>query len=144
MLRVEAKRCVRLIPPAVFRLNPDGTVTATIPLVNCSNVDLNISLRIRHKQGWEFEIDAPQLNLGTGVGPVKITVTLRPPHGRSAADGDGISLEITCQGQTLHLSPHHVEFRAGPPAWMRPSVTLPAGALLVVGAAVLGVRRRKS
>jgi hypothetical protein len=100
MLRVAGERrlrgepCLKVFPRPKFNLQPDGTVVVTLQVVNCGNVDATLVLRARHKDGWSFSIDEPELIVGVQKGPITVKVTLRPPAGHGVDHGDEITVEV--------------------------------------------------
>src|SRR5205823_7007104 len=91
--------------------------------------------RIRHKHGWNFEIDSPELTVNSGVKGVKAKLTLRPPKGRSARPGDEVTLDISWQGQTLLVEPLKGRIRAklAPPPVVRNAIVVGSAVVALVG-----------
>jgi hypothetical protein len=135
VLVVEAKRCVFLPSVPKFDLQPDGSVIATLSLGNCGNIDCKASIQIRHKEGWKFEIDSPELTVKSGIKGVNAKLTLRPPSGKSARPGDEVTLDISWQGQTLLVQPlkGHIKVEFGPPPVVRKAIVVGTAVVALVG-----------
>ena len=99
---VESSRCARFSALPRVSLNPDGSLTATVSLLNCGNLNLDVSIDVRHQGGWRFEAETPDLTLQTGVGPVEATFTYRLPGDRRASPGDEVTVELRHAGTLLH------------------------------------------
>jgi hypothetical protein len=99
-LRIGADRplggepCLEILPRPTFKLLPDGSVVATLQLVNCGNVDVNLVVHAHHEDGWSFSVDEPQLIVGVQQGPITVTVTLEPPARHGVDHGDRITVEV--------------------------------------------------
>ena len=102
LLTVEASRCGRISARPHVTIDPDGSITASVSLLNCGNVDLEVSIDIRHQGGWRFEADRPDLTLQAGVGPFEAQLAYESPSGRTASPGDEVTVELRHVGTTLH------------------------------------------
>jgi hypothetical protein len=93
-LRIAGEGCLRIVSVPKFSLEAGGTLLVTLRVVNCGIIDGNLLLRAHHEDGWSFSVDAPELVIGVGKGPVTVQVTLRPPIGRRVDRGDRVTLEV--------------------------------------------------
>jgi hypothetical protein len=98
VLRVEGQRCLKLVALPKFELQADGTVVATLRVVNCGGLDVTLVVRARHENGWSFTVDDPELVIGVGEDPVTVKVKLRPPADGTAERGDRITVEVDTGG----------------------------------------------
>lgn len=130
-LRIGGEGCLRIASVPKFSLEPDGTLLATLRVVNCGIIDGHLSLRAHHEDGWSFSVDAPELVIGVGKGPVTVQITLRPPLGRSVGRGDRVTVEVETGTGWQSLSG-----RVGRPPWSW--VAAAAVPLVVVAAAAAG------
>ena len=152
-LVVQKKRCAFLDRPPQWSLQPDGSISVTLPIGNCGNVDLDATVEIRHQGGWNFDVSTPDLNLHADAGPLDVDLTLRPPAGESANPGDMITLKVSHEGETLVESSYRLrapaptgrsssppESRPPPPAPPRiPPRSLPVPVLVGVAIAVVAM-----
>jgi hypothetical protein len=79
-------------------MNPDGTVTVKVSLLNRSDVDVNASVRLRHDDGWWFSPESPELTVKASEGPVDVTATFRSAHGRKTGSGDQVTVQLQYKG----------------------------------------------
>lgn len=100
-LIVRSRPCARFSAMPQFTLNPDGTVTASLTVFNCGDVQLDASVTLRHEDGWHFEPEDPQLTLHAGRGPVQVEFTYRPPDGKRATAEDDVTIEIRAGNMLL-------------------------------------------
>ncbi|MGH2732206.1 MAG: choice-of-anchor D domain-containing protein, partial [Actinomycetota bacterium] len=115
VLVVERPPCLEVLQPPEAKLHPDGTLTVTLCLLKTrGDADLDLSLKTRHGDGWEFECSRPDVHLGSRVGPVDVDVTYRSPPGRSVATGDEIEVELRDGGRTLETYHLPVRTKARP------------------------------
>jgi hypothetical protein len=132
ILRVEGDRCLKIVALPKFELQADGTVVATLRVVNCGGLDVTLVVRARHESGWSFTVDDPELVIGVGEDPVTVKVTLRPPADATVERGDRITLEVETGG----------DWQPYPGRVLQPLRTpliVAAVAVIVVAAAASGV-----
>lgn len=108
-LVVQRKPCIALSKPQL-RLNADGTLTAKLTLINCGNVELDASVRLRHENVWDFRVEQPEFRLELDAGPLDVEVTAIPPEGCSVEPGR-ITIEITDETGLLHVREEAQLFR---------------------------------
>ena len=101
VLVVESRSRIKILGLPRVRLNPDGSITVSLSIVDDGDSGLDFSVEVRHRDGWAFEIGQPQLHLGTHVGPFQVDVTVHPPAGKSAQPGDEVTVDLGYGGQTL-------------------------------------------
>lgn len=135
VLVIEARTCVFLPSIPKFELQADGSVLATISLGNCGNVNCQGSIQIRHKDGWHFSLDSPEVTINSGIKGVDAKLTLRPPRGKSAQPGDEVTLDISWQGQTLLVEPlkGRIKAKFGPPPIVRNALIVGSAVVVLVG-----------
>lgn len=77
----------------------------------------------------DFEPENPELTLYTGIGPVEVTYTYRPPHGQRASAGAEVRVEIRVGQALLAEASGHLHTAASPPwyrrrgRWAAPALT---------------------
>ena len=136
VLVVEANRCV-WVPAPELALNPDGSINATLRVVNCGNVDLSLSVDLRHRGGWQFEASPPTLTVEAADGSVEVDIVFRTPAGRSPGPADDVTLELSTDGQAVFSRSLRLVSSAGRPA--RRSGGMWGRAVMPVVAALVGV-----
>lgn len=95
-VRVVAPRSRWYMPQVT--LNPDGTVTVKVSLLNRGPLDVKGSLRLRHDDGWWFSPENPEITVRAAKGPVDVSATFRPPQGRQARGGDEVTVQLQYKG----------------------------------------------
>lgn len=101
VLVVESAPCARFSAAPKLRLNTDGTVTATIAMLNCGEFDLDVTVDLDYRDLWKFRSDGSEVTLRAQFGPVEVKRTFSPPAGEEPSEGDEITVEIKWQQQVL-------------------------------------------
>lgn len=86
--------CAAFSTPPELNVAADGTVTATVRVLNCGPFTLTVKLQVRHVEGWTFDVDTPAVTVSAQSGPLTVRTVLRPPPGRSAHTGDDVRFEL--------------------------------------------------
>ncbi len=132
--------CAAYTTAPSVRLNADGTATLTAGIVNCGPVNLTVDLRVRHVDGWVFDVDVPKLTLAADAGPVTVTTVVGQPNALSIEAGDHLRVELIADGNVLASAT--VSLRAPESDGRRPARRFVSSglvaALLVLAAAAIG------
>ena len=138
----EPRGCAAFRSAPTVRVNPDGTATLTASIVNCGPFDLSVDLRVRHAEGWTFDVDSSNVTLSAGAGPVDVTAVIGRRGKVTLEVGDTLQIEVTADGQVLTSATLSV--RPPTDSWRQRARRLVSSSLVAVVAvlalAILGPR----
>jgi uncharacterized repeat protein (TIGR02543 family) len=132
----EPRGCAAFTSAPTVRLNPDGTATLTASIINCGPFDLSVDLRVRHADGWKFDVDASNITLSADAGPVEVTAVIGRSGKVTLDVGDTLQIEVTADGDVLTSATLSVRPSAN--SW-RQRVRRVVSSVLVAGVVVLAV-----
>lgn len=129
-------RCAAFATPPRVTVTPDGSVTASVELVNCGPLTISLMLRARREDGVALTIDRPEITLTAGDDPISVTITLRRSDGRPVDAHDVIDLDLVSDGLVLASTQAAVRPDLRPPP-TRSGARRVRVAAAVIGAALL-------
>jgi hypothetical protein len=133
---VGGKRCAEFSALPELHVAADGTVTATVRVLNCGPLSLTLKLRARHAEGWTFDVDTPEMTLSAQSGPITVKVVLKPPDGRSVDGGDQVTLELQAFDEVLASKDVRIQ---RPPPTDRGSSRRRVGRVVAAGGVIAAV-----
>lgn len=129
-------RCAAFASPPRLTLAPDGSVTASVELLNCGPFTITLKVRARREDGASLTIDRPEITLAAGDDPISVSITLRRSDGRPLADHEVLDLELVSDGLLLASTQAAVRTALRPPP-RRSVARRVRAALAVITAALL-------
>lgn len=132
------ERCAAFAAAPSLTLSPDGSVTASVMLVNCGLFKISLRLSARCDDGSTLTIDRPEVTLAAGDDPISVTFTMRRPDGRHVGEDEHVRVELISDDAVLAWTQAGVRAALRPPSrhGVGRAIGTVAGAVLLLALAV--------